>query len=296
MDGSQDDVKRRLVITGGRVGEIEAVMVAVEAMLEPFDGLVIRWAGTPAGDMVREFEDSDRFVCHELQDGVVERTKAWWPPDQALPDAPERIFCPQQGLACAREELTEGTAVRFQVIGARNKRGEEFLTARGVCTPAEIALRLPEQHPCSAEDTFARYASSVGLAANRDAEWFELSPAAKAAFGRAAFSHHAHVRKIERGLIHEVKQMQQTVLGPKPDTFRLIYRQQADVRGCGTYLVVGPSVTLIMAGFFSDILTVYRTASSRLPIPVIGFIARGDQRLSCSMRGSTEPRIEQFSR
>ena len=28
------------------------------------------------------------------------------------------------------------------------------------------------------------------------------------------------------------------------------------------------------------------TASSRLPIPVIGSIARGDQRLSCSMRGS----------
>ena len=36
--------------------------------------------------------------------------------------------------------------------------------------------------------------------------------------------------------------------------------------------------------------------SSLLPIPVIGSIARGDQRLNCSMRGSMEPRIEQFSR
>ena len=32
------------------------------------------------------------------------------------------------------------------------------------------------------------------------------------------------------------------------------------------------------------------------PIPVIGSIACGDQRLSCSMRGSIEPCIEQFSR
>ena len=37
--------------------------------------------------------------------------------------------------------------------------------------------------------------------------------------------------------------------------------------------------------------------SSLLRIPVIGSIARGDQqRLNCSMRGSMEPRIEQFSR
>ena len=35
---------------------------------------------------------------------------------------------------------------------------------------------------------------------------------------------------------------------------------------------------------------------SLLPIPVNGSIARGDQRLSCSMRGSMEPRIEQLSR
>ena len=33
-----------------------------------------------------------------------------------------------------------------------------------------------------------------------------------------------------------------------------------------------------------------------LPTPVIGSITRGDQRLSCSMRGSIEPRIEQLSR
>ena len=35
---------------------------------------------------------------------------------------------------------------------------------------------------------------------------------------------------------------------------------------------------------------------SLLRIPVIGAIARGDQRLSCSMRGSIELRTEQFSR
>ena len=34
----------------------------------------------------------------------------------------------------------------------------------------------------------------------------------------------------------------------------------------------------------------------RLPIPVIGSVARGDQRLSCSTRRSMEPRIEQSSR
>ena len=33
-----------------------------------------------------------------------------------------------------------------------------------------------------------------------------------------------------------------------------------------------------------------------LPIPVIGSIARGTQRLNCSMHGSIAPRIEQFSR
>ena len=37
-------------------------------------------------------------------------------------------------------------------------------------------------------------------------------------------------------------------------------------------------------------------ASSRSQIPVIGSIARGDQRLNRSMRGSMEPRIAQFSR
>ena len=36
--------------------------------------------------------------------------------------------------------------------------------------------------------------------------------------------------------------------------------------------------------------------SSRLQIPVIGSMACGDQGLNCSVRGSTEPRIEQFSR
>ena len=36
--------------------------------------------------------------------------------------------------------------------------------------------------------------------------------------------------------------------------------------------------------------------TSLAPIPVIGSIARGTQRLSCSMRGSMEPRIEHFSR
>ena len=35
---------------------------------------------------------------------------------------------------------------------------------------------------------------------------------------------------------------------------------------------------------------------SLLHIPVIGSIARGDQRLTCPMRGFIEPRIEQFSR
>ena len=35
---------------------------------------------------------------------------------------------------------------------------------------------------------------------------------------------------------------------------------------------------------------------SLLPIPVIGSIACCDQRLNCSLRGSMEPRIEQFSR
>ena len=39
-----------------------------------------------------------------------------------------------------------------------------------------------------------------------------------------------------------------------------------------------------------------RPATSLLRIPVIGSIARGDQRLSCAMRDSIEPRIEQFSR
>ena len=39
----------------------------------------------------------------------------------------------------------------------------------------------------------------------------------------------------------------------------------------------------------------WRVSTSRLPIPVIGSIACGDQRLNCSMRGSMEPRIEQFS-
>ena len=36
--------------------------------------------------------------------------------------------------------------------------------------------------------------------------------------------------------------------------------------------------------------------SGPFPIPVIGSIARGTQRLNCSMRGSMKPRIEQFSR
>ena len=36
--------------------------------------------------------------------------------------------------------------------------------------------------------------------------------------------------------------------------------------------------------------------SGLLQIPVIGSIACGDQRLNCSMRGSMEPRTEQFSR
>ena len=34
----------------------------------------------------------------------------------------------------------------------------------------------------------------------------------------------------------------------------------------------------------------------RAPNPVIGSMARGTQRLNCSVRGSMEPRTEQFSR
>ena len=39
-----------------------------------------------------------------------------------------------------------------------------------------------------------------------------------------------------------------------------------------------------------------RPSTSLLRIPVIGPIARGTQRLNYSLRGSMEPRIEQFSR
>ena len=38
------------------------------------------------------------------------------------------------------------------------------------------------------------------------------------------------------------------------------------------------------------------SASSLFPIPVIGFLACDRQRLNCSVRGSMEPCIEQFSR
>ena len=62
-----------------------------------------------------------------------------------------------------------------------------------------------------------------------------------------------------------------------------------------TYLAMGFAYvragTQTRRGVFGYPLERESVAVSLLPIPVIGFIARGDQRLSCSMRGSIEKPI-----